>query len=158
MTQDTPSPSPASEKISHCWFKQGPTRFALRVADLAGVVSLPVLRPLPLSDQSLVGFGLFEGQVLPVFDPLSLAGLSLVDVGHPVTVAVTRVLGRPMLAFALTEVGSIIDVQETSLSPAGGRVAAAFRGEQPLGDDSLLVLDPLGLAQSMGLAPATTST
>lgn len=142
---------------SHLWFKHGPTRFGLRVNEVVEVVTLPECRRLPMSDPALLGFSLYHGQVLPVFDPVSLAGLTIPHHRQPLTAAVVSVRDRPALAIAVTGAGTTVDLEEAGLAPAGGRVSAAFRGEQSLEEDPLLVLDPEGLLQAMGLSAGETA-
>ena len=151
MIQPEPPATLPQGATRYYQFKQGPTRFALRFCDLVGIEHLSFVRPLPLTDQSLLGFGLYRDQILPVFDPLSLAGLSLVKVTSPLTVAVAGTAGCPALAFACTETGNTVDLLERNLPPAGSRITEAFLGEQSFEDGSLLLLNPAGLARTFGL-------
>jgi hypothetical protein len=145
---------PGSSDFQNLWFRRGDQCFSLRMPELIEVTELPRLRVLPMADAAIAGFARFRGHILPVFDPLCLAGLPGTPVQFPVKAVFASLGGRPAFGLLLDEVGRMVSLL------AGGKpwnskagVRDAFHGEYAVpGGPVVLGVDVAGLAGEMQLA------
>ncbi len=143
----------AKAEHPHLWFERAGNFFAVPMDNLQEVLPVPALRPLPAADPALTGLIALRDRVLPVFDPLILAGCSTGPSAPAGSIVIVLKGDRHHgLALLAEKVGKIVEL--TSLDPlaAGARVPIAFAGESRLTDQRrLLIVEVASLAQVMGL-------
>ena len=154
---NTPTLPDRSARITgqYLWFRRGALHFALAMTDLVEVKVIAAARPLPLADEGVAGFVAFRGRVLPVFDPLSLAGKAALPDAFPCTAAFASLNGQPVCALLLDEVGRMVMLRYHPEPVPGVRIEAAISARVRVTPTlETLVLNTRGLADVMGLIPA----
>ena len=154
---NTPASTDRSARVTgqYLWFRRGALHFALAMTDLVEVKIIAAARPLPLADKGVAGFVAFRSRVLPIFDPLSLAGKSALPDAFPCTAAFASLNGQPVCALLLDEVGRMVMLRYNPEPVAGVRIEAAISALVRVTPTlETLVLNTRGLAEVMGLAAA----
>jgi len=137
----------------YLWFNRGGMRFAAAMENLQEVLPLQSLRTLPVSERALMGLIVVRNLILPVFDPALLSGEATVSMSGQKNVVVLRLQGIPTFAVAAEGVGQVVALPAPGQASGSLRIPSAFLGEVKLtGNQRLLVLNPAGLAATMGLA------
>lgn len=134
------------------WFVRGEKRFAAAMDYLQEVLPLPPLRSLPASEPSLAGLMVLRETILPVFDPLLLAGSTAGDRTASASAVVLRLAGRPVLAIIAEEVGHVVKLTAPPQKDDSVRVPAAFIGTLQSAEQATLLLNVPQFAVLMGLA------
>ncbi len=149
---------PARVTGRYLWFRRGALHFALAMTDLVEVKHIVAARPLPLSDESVAGFVSFRERVVPIFDPLALAGATDGSAAFPCAAAFATLDGRPVCALLLDEVGRMATLRFSPEPVPGIRLPAAISALVRVNPTlETLVLDIRGLAGVMGLAAASVA-
>ena len=150
-----PTTNPSSSEGSHkhlFWFQRAEMRFGIPVDSMMEVTTIASLRSLPRSEPSLRGFTLFRDTIIPVFDPLSLAGLPTTRPTFPCKISVTAMNNLPLLAFVADRVGKMVEVSPHSMEGFTPRIRGAFSGTYADRDKNPMVaIDVNNLARVMGL-------
>jgi chemotaxis signal transduction protein len=147
-----PTSHPEAAAVRHLWFRRGPIRFALPLSELVEVNALESLRPLPLAVEALTGFVHYRGRVVPVFDPLPLAGQASEPPRLPTFAAFASINHEPALALLLDEVGRMVPVRFDHQLPMSSGVPEAIQGVGKLEDNQVVIaLNVRELGRVMGL-------
>ncbi len=138
----------ASHRHPCLWFQRGNHRFAVSMDHLQEVLPVETLRPLPAAEPALVGLFTLREWVVPVFDPLSLAGQPAEPLPKPIVVVV-GIQGRPVFGLLAESVGKVIELEEPGPLQLAVRLPEVFQGQS--GKVGLMVFDSEALAARMGL-------
>jgi purine-binding chemotaxis protein CheW len=113
-----------TEHVDVIVLRAGGASFAVRVAELAGVVSYQAVAPLPCDDATALGIAAVRGAILPVYDLAASLGRG----ASPSNRWMLLAAGSDRVALAFDEIEQYVRV------PRGGFVPAA-----PHGSSSALV-------------------
>jgi chemotaxis signal transduction protein len=152
MTATNPLPQERSKQAELLLLRRGHIDFAVKVTALMEIKPVERIRKLPMSEEYLAGFVSFRGRIVPVLDPLALAGEAGAPVRYPVLVGMIEVGDQASYGLLVDSIGQMIPPSQT-LQPAGAlRIKAAFRGVFAIGAARAMWIDELGLHKAMGLA------
>lgn len=145
--------SPATgRRHSHLWFQRAGKLFAAPMDYLQEVIPVQSLRPLPASEPALAGLMTLREHVIPVLDPLSLAGYASAEISSPIVI-VLGMQGKAVLGLLTESVGKVVELAIPMPLTIEARLPGVFVGEVGgEGKPRLLVIDPPSLIRHMGLA------
>jgi len=148
MSPEAQDSGSARGEASHLLVRAGQRICALPIGAVRRIVRALTVHPLPGASDELLGLSEFAGEPLPV---VSLARLIQAPAGanpvHPVTVVVWigEGEGREPLGLAAD---AALDVVALSADAIVGGDGGLIRGEAPVGDEVVRVLDLAALGRS----------
>ncbi len=153
MPAEEPLPQPEAAEAeggtaSHLLVRAGQRVCALPIESVRRIVRALTVHPLPGGSEELLGLSEFAGEPLPV---VSLARLIQAPAGanpvHPVTVVVWvgEGEGRELLGLAADAALDVVHLPSAGIAGGDGGLV---RGEGPLGDEAVRVLDLAALGRT----------
>ena len=136
----------------HLWFKRSGSFFAVPVEHLQEALLMSALRPLPAAEPALAGFIVLRERVLPILDPLSIAGMPASGSNSSAIVIALALHSEPVLGLLAEEVGKVVELPAPAPLTKPARIPKSFAGEFSGPDAArLMIFDVAGLAAVFGL-------
>jgi purine-binding chemotaxis protein CheW len=143
--------SASNRRSAHLWFQRSGKLFAVPMEYLQEVIPVEHLRPLPAAEPALAGLMTLRERVVPVLEPLSLAGYESAPITSPIVIVIA-IGGTPIMGLLAESVGKVVELAAPLPLTITARLPEVFAGE--VGGDGkprLLVINAPVLAAQMGL-------
>lgn len=141
------TPSTTTDLTLCLSFRRDSMRFAIPMHELVEVNVFNLIRTIPLSEPSLRGLVWFRDCVLPVFDPLLLAGKN--KIAATGLTAIVSVNGKPQFGLLADKVGEAVETDTNQSISAPSRIPGVF--ETNAASEKLLFVNVSALAKAMEL-------
>jgi chemotaxis signal transduction protein len=144
-------------------FRLGQQTYALPIAQVAQIVEMVAITPVPGATDAVEGVINYHGQTVPVVDMRRRLGLPRAPTRLDAHILLARI-GKGMVALVVDEVLDVRDAhvaRADAVLPSGLGAAPFLRGVVHAQDGTLLVLDPERLfrpvqAKALTAVPETT--